>query len=400
MTDPVTREDTARGEVRLRTRLLALTWAHLLNDGASNYLPGVLPAVLVAVHGNVHMAGVLMAALMIGQALQPFLGWIADGVGGRWFVALGLLLSSLGGGLLGVTNSLGLLIVILLMIGIGSALFHPQALAGVRSMLQGRHGLFTSLFLVGGEIGRGIWPTAASLVAANLGLQYLWIIAIPGLLTVIVVFRLAPQLPARPRSGRVLHFQAHSRPLLLLLSYSSIRAFTIYGLVTFIPILWHLHGGSLVSGATIISTIIVVGVVGNLFGGHLADVFGRRPVLVVSTLAIALLVVPIAYAHGAWIWVLAALLGPLLFLTASTTILIGQDIFPENRSMGSGIALGLANGLGALLVLVIGFLVNDSDVMSVFWVLAALSCAAVVPALALPRTLMGTVQPSETRMDP
>ncbi len=380
--------DTAGG-VRSRTRLFTLTWAHLLNDGASNYLPGVLPAVLVAVHGNVHMAGVLMAALMIGQALQPVAGWLADRAGGKWFVALGLLLSSLGGGLLGVTDSLGILIILLLMIGMGSALFHPQALAGVRSMVQKRHGLFTSVFLVGGEMGRGIWPTAASLVAANLGLQYLWIIAIPGLLTVAAVLRFAPALPAHPRTGPAIRWNAHSRPLLLLLGYRSIRALTISGLVTFIPILWHLHGGNLVGGATIISTLIVVGVVGNLFGGHLADRFGRRPVLVASTLATALLVVPTAYAGGPWIWVLAAVLGPLLFLTASTTILIGQDIFPENRSMGSGIALGLANGIGALLVLVIGFLVNDTDVMIVFWVLAGLSLAAVVPALALPKSLAG-----------
>ena len=56
--------------------------------------------------------------------------------------------------------------------------------------------------------------------------------------------------------------------------------------------------------------------------------------------------------------------------------------------MGSGISLGLANGIGALLVLAIGFLVNDSDVVTVFWVLSALSLMAVVPALAFPRRLV------------
>ena len=87
-------------------------------------------------------------------------------------------------------------------------------------------------------------------------------------------------------------------------------------------------------------------------------------------------------------WVAAGLLGMALFLTASTTVLIGQDIFPENRSMGSGVALGFANGLGALLVLVVGLFVHDTDVVEIFWVLAALSLATVVPALAFPRRLM------------
>lgn len=369
-------------------KFLGLTWAHLLNDGAANYLPGVLPAVLISVRQPIQMAGVLIASLTIGQALQPLLGWVADRVGGRWLVALGLLLSSAGGALLGVTHSLGMLIVLLLMIGLGSALFHPQALAGVRSLLQGGRGLPTSVFLVGGELGRGIWPVAASLVAAHLGLEYLWIIAIPGLVTVALLFRWAPNLPARPRAVGAIRWREHRRPLALLLGYSGTRALTSFGVVTFLPILWHVRGGSLVTGASIITTVIVAGVVGNLAGGHLADRFGRRPVLVISALATAALILPVAYLHGPAVWVAAALLGPAMFLTASPTVLIGQDIFPENRSMGSGIALGLANGVGALLVLAMGLLISDVTVIRVFWVLAAGSAASVLAALAFPRTLM------------
>ena len=110
--------------------------------------------------------------------------------------------------------------------------------------------------------------------------------------------------------------------------------------------------------------------------------------LVASAVGTAALIFPVATWTGSGVWVAAALLGPAMFLTASTTVLIGQDIFPENRSMGSGIVLGLANGIGALLVLVIGLLINDTNVVPVFWVLAALSAASVVPALALPRSLM------------
>lgn len=369
-------------------RLLGLTWAHLLNDGAANYLPGVLPAVLIAVHEPVRMAGVLIASLTIGQALQPVVGWFADRVGGRWMVALGLALSSLGGGLLGLTQNLAVLILLLLMIGLGSTLFHPQALAGVRSMLAGRRGLLTSVFLVGGELGRGIWPTAASLVATHLGLASLWIIALPGLATVVVVFRWAPRLPPQPRSATAIRWRVHRRSVALLLGYRGTRAVVTYGLVTFIPILWHVRGDSLVSGASVITTIIVAGVVGNLLGGHLADRFGRRPVLITSALATAALIFPVAYLTGPGVWVAAALLGPAMFLTASTTVLIGQDIFPENRSMGSGIVMGLANGIAALLVLAIGFLVTESTVLPVFWVMAVISAASVLAALALPRSLM------------
>lgn len=370
-----------------RRPLLALTWAHLLNDGAGNYLPGVLPAVLTSLDAPVRLAGVLTAALTVGQALQPVTGWLADRLGGRSLVVLGLLLSSLGGGLLGVAHSVWVTVLLLLMIGTGSGFFHPQALAGVRSLLHGRQGLVTSFFLVGGELGRGIWPTAASLVVSHLGLVNLWIVCLPGILTLPLLGRLAPRLPASSAERRRIRWRRHTRPLAVLVGYRCIQALSLYALVTYIPILWHQRGGSLVGGASIITTLLVVGIVGNLWGGHLADEIGRIPVLLASALTTAALIVPLVTVHGVWIWVVAAPLGIAAFLTASTTILIGQDIFPENRSMGSGIALGLANGVGALLVLLIGLWASDQDVTTVLVVIAVLSAASAPLVFALPRPL-------------
>lgn len=368
-------------------RLTGLSWAHLLNDGAANYLPGVLPAVLVAMQLPVSLAGALIAALTVGQALQPVTGWLADRLGGRSLVVGGLLFSSLGGALLGLARSTWLLVLLLLLIGVGNACFHPQALAGVRSMVAGRQGLVTSAFLVGGELGRGLWPTVASLVVSGPGLQWLWLVCLPGLLTVPLLWRVAPDLPPRPRSTQRIQWSRHTRPMAVLVGYRCIRAFTIYVLVTFIPIVWHLNGGSLVEGATVISTMVTVGVVGNLWGGHLTDRLGRLPLLVISGVASAVLIVPVVLLSGPAVWVFAAILGIALFLTASTTILIGQDIFPENRSMGSGIALGLANGVGACLVLLVGLWVGEDNVTVVFWSVAGLSLASALLALWLPVSL-------------
>lgn len=369
-------------------RLLGLSWAHLLNDGAGNYLPGVLPAVLVSLHDPVRIAGVLVAALTIGQALQPVIGWLGDRLGGRALVVTGLTMSSVGGGLIGVAHSTWLLVVLLLLVGIGSAFFHPQALAGVRSLLHGRHGFLTSAFLVGGEVGRGIWPTVASLVVAHLGLGYLWLVGLPGVASVPLLARVAPRLPAGAAAGQRVQWRRHTRPLALLVTYQSVRALALYALAAFIPIIWHLHGGSLVSGASIITVMLLVGVIGNLYGGHLADQLGRLSVLVASSVATAALIVAIIYAHGVWTWVAAAPLGIALFCTMSSAVLIGQDVFPENRSMGSGIALGLSNGIGALLVLAIGETVNNHDLATALWVVAGLTAATVPVAFAFPKHLV------------
>ncbi|WP_200174427.1 MFS transporter [Tomitella cavernea] len=387
----VTTGQTARagdgGIDRFRTRLGGLTWAHLLNDGASNYLPGVLPAVLATLDQPAKMAGVLVTALTIGQALQPLTGRLADRIGGRSLIMIGLTASSVGGGLLGVAHSLWSMIALLVLIGVGNAFFHPQALAGIRAMMAGRQGLVTSAFLVGGELGRGLWPTLASLIVAHLGLGGLWILAVPGLVTVPWIRRWAPSLSARRGHGRAIRWRAHARPLAVLIGYQGIRTVTVFSFVTFLPILWDSRGASLVSGASVITTMTVVGVVGNFAGGHLSDRVGRRPVLVASALGAAVLVAPMAYLDGPWAWIVAGALGIALFMTAPVTVLIGQDIFPENRSMGSGIALGFSNGVGALLVFVIGLGIGD-DVAGVFWVLCGLSAVGAVAALLFAPDLM------------
>ncbi len=385
---PGSGENSARGVGRSVRPLAALTTGHLLSDGAANFLPGVLPAVLVVLGLPVSMAGALIAALSIGQVLQPVVGWIADRVGGRLLPPLGLLLTSVGGGLIGVAPNIVVLFALLFAIGVGSSLFHPLALASIRRMSGRRIGLYISVFLVGGELGRGLWPTIASLIVVHLGLTWLWIVAVPGVLWLPLLYRWMPWLPAAPVDRAPIRWGQHWSPVALLIAFRCMQGFIVLAVSAFIPILWHLRGESLVTGAAVITTVITVGVLGNLLGGQLADRIGRRPVLLTSALAAAALVVPLAHVPGWWIFPLAAALGMALFLPSPSAILIGQDIFPKNRSMGSGIALGLSNGLAAIAVMVAGLFVTEHNVERVFWVLAGLALVAAAVAMAFPARLM------------
>lgn len=377
------------GSVEKQSNHLGLmSFAHFLNDGSANYLPGILPAILLALHEPSAMAGVLMAALLIGQALQPFTGIWADRVGGRLIFIFGLMGSSIGGALLGFSHALWILILFLFVIGIGNAMFHPQALAIVRSSVnQKRQGLGLSAFLVGGELGRGVFPMITSFIVVALGLANLWLLAIPTLLTVPFLLRYAPQLPAQTKKSRRIDWKKHAKPMWFLVSFASLRSLIIYGVVTFIPILWHARGGNLVVGASIITTLLVVGIVGNLLGGHLADRYGRRPLLIVSSVFSAVIVALLAVVSGPLLWLLAGLLGIALFASVPVTVLVGQDIFPENRSLGSGIALGLANGIGAMLVLVIGMFISSIGVTGILVVIGILGLVDTGIAIAMPKIM-------------
>jgi MFS transporter, FSR family, fosmidomycin resistance protein len=389
MNEPVSVTEIAPAYVREHTinpltGLFLLGWTHLLNDGASNYLPGVLPAVLVELHIPLRLVGTVMAALLAGQALQPLWGWIADEVGGCWFVILGVGGTALGGALVGIAPGYWSVVGALLLIGTSSAMFHPQALAGIRMLPTRRPGLFMSVFLITGEFGRGLWPLAASLIAVTLGMKWLFLLALPAVLTLPFVAGRIPSLPRRHPDLPRTSLRRHLPDLAVLVSYSSLRATVQYSLGTFLPILWVRQGGSLVGGATIVTVLLIVGIAGNLTGGHLADSFGRRPLLMWASAISGVLLAGLLLSHGMLFWILVGALGAAVFATMPIQILLGQDILPENRSLGSGLALGFSNGVGAFAMIVLGLLAARWSIPAVLWINVGLCLIAVVMALFLP----------------
>lgn len=364
-------------------RLAVMSWAHFLNDGASNYLPGVLPAILRLLHVSVGFAGTIMAALIIGQTVQPLFGWLADRTGGRMFILLGVGGSALGGALVGVVPTLLGLIGVLVLIGVANSLFHPQALAAVRQLGSRNIGLVMSVFLVGGELGRGVWPLLASLVVVGLGVKALWILAIPAFLTLPLIAVKVPQLPRRRTHLVAVDWSRAGKDIGLVVAFRTMRAVLLFSLLTFVPLLWHARGGSLVGGAALLTTFLVVGIVGNVGGGHLADRFGRRTVLGITTVMSVFLLAIFLLVTGVWQWLALAGLGVVMFASLPVTILMGQDALPANRSLGSGLTVGFSNGLGAIVVMLLGFLTFRWGIQSVLWVNVALAVgnSALVPFL-------------------
>lgn len=366
-------------------RLVGLSWAHFLNDGAANYLPGVLPAILVSMGLSVSLAGTLMAALLVGQGMQPLTGLASDKFGGRGFIIAGLAGTSLCGALVGFAPGYWTLILLLVVIGLSNSMFHPQALVVVRGLAGRQHGSATSIFLVGGEVGRGIWPVLASWVVTVGGLGFLWVLGMPALFTLLLIPMLAPPVPPRRRKAAPIRWRTHLQPLSVLVAFSTLRALLLYAISTFVPLLWHARGGSLTGGAAFITTLMVVGIIGNLGGGRLSDRIGRRRLVVVAMALGVLAMVLFMFAHGPWVWVCMGLAGIFIFATLPLTILMGQDVVPENRSFGSGVALGLANALGALGVMALGPVAGAWGSAAALWV--AIGCGALAAwiALGLPR---------------
>jgi FSR family fosmidomycin resistance protein-like MFS transporter len=367
-------------------RLLSLAWAHFLNDGAANFLPGVLPAILIALNIELKLVGTVMAALLVCQALQPACGWLADRFGGRAFVIMGVGGSACGGALIGLAPGYYSLLGVLFIVGAANSLFHPQAMACVRQVSVRRFGLSMSVFLVGGELGRAFWPLVASVVASRMGLRALWVLAIPTVATLPLIVRELPRLKRRAErdTAGAVQRRWNSPALIALVVYCSLHATLLYSLTTFLPLLYKLQGSSLVGAATSVTVLLSVGNLGSIGGGYLADHVGRRTLLAASAVLSATLLTAFLVESGAIRWFLLGALGLVAFSTMPLRILIAQDILPDNHSLGSGLALGFSNAVGAVAIAGLGPVAARWGVSSALWlsVGAAALLLASVPFLA------------------
>lgn len=366
-------EQVARGVSQTNPRALgALIVEHFLNDGLANFLPGVLPVLAVDRHVPMALIGVLMTALIFGQSFQPLSGWWADRVGGKIFVTGGLFLTTLGAVLMGLFHSMGAMVAVLFLIGVGNTLFHPQALTAARRVGARKEGLSMSIFLVGGELGRGLGPLAAGLLVAVFGIKGLIWLGVPYVMTAPWTIPTTPKLPPKSRNRAKIHWKQHRGPTAALIGFTTLRAAATYGIITLAPIAWRAHGGSIAASASLVTVMIGVGVIGNLLGGTVSDRWGRRRVLWITTILAGVFLAGFGVARGFWEWPVLAFLGMALFGSGPVTTLLAQDIFVENPALGSGIAVGLGNGIGAILMTPLIAMAGPWGTTSVVWILAAL----------------------------
>lgn len=229
-----------------------------------------------------------------------------------------------------------------------------------------------SVFLVGGELGRGLGPLAAGLLVSAFGMKGLVWFAIPYLITAPWTIPMTPRLEPRNRRTAKIQWGKHVGPTLGLVGFTTLRATATYGIITLAPIAWRARGGSIAASASLVSVMIGIGVIGNLMGGTISDRWGRRQVLWLTTILAGVFLLGFSVAEGFWQWPLLALLGMALFGSGPVTTLLAQDIFKENPALGSGIAVGFGNGIGALLMTPLIAMAGPWGTTHVVWILSAM----------------------------
>jgi FSR family fosmidomycin resistance protein-like MFS transporter len=378
-----------------RRGLAALASGHVCADMAQGAVPALLPFLIDQRGLSYGAATALLLVTSIGSsAIQPLFGLGSDRLALPWLMPLGVLLAGLGVALVGVTDSYVATAAVVALSGIGVAAFHPEAARFANQVSGDRRGQGMSIFSLGGNAGFALGPILVTTLVLLLGLRGTLLLA---LLPAVVATVLARELPrlravAAEKSARVERSLAdHDRDpddwnaFVRLGGVVALRSGVYFGLQAFVP-LWFIHhfGTSEGSGNAALTAMLIAGAVGTYSGGRVVDRLGRRRLVVGSCAASVPLLVLMVLAPSPWpAGVLVALIGFVIILTFSVTVVMSQEYLPSRLGLASGMSMGLAIGVGGIVAALLGLVADAFGLRTVMWLIVAQS----VPMFFLARTL-------------
>src|SRR5271155_4502229 len=182
--------------------LTAVSFCHLLNDMVQSLVPSMYPILKTSFHLDFTSIGLITLTYQItASLLQPFIGYFTDRRPMPYSLPVGMAFTLAGLLLLAVAPTFFVLIIAACLIGVGSAVFHPESSRVARLA----SGMAQSFFQLGGNTGSAIGPLLAALIVLPRGqIGAAWF-SLAALLGILVLTRVG-----RWYKARLLHLQ--SRP--------------------------------------------------------------------------------------------------------------------------------------------------------------------------------------------
>jgi FSR family fosmidomycin resistance protein-like MFS transporter len=163
-----------------------------------------------------------------------------------------------------------------------------------------------------------------------------------------------------------------------------LRAWTISGVQTFLPT-WYkeLGYGKLIQSA-LVTTLLLSTALGTVGSGTLADRYGRRMPLILSSFLSIPTVLLFAQFPGPWAFLTAALMGFLAASTLPLLLVIAQELMSGRAGLASGLIMGLGFAMSAIGIPITGWIGDQHGLQDAMRFQAAIGAVTFLLAWFLP----------------
>jgi FSR family fosmidomycin resistance protein-like MFS transporter len=380
--------------------LAAISICHFLNDTLQSVIPAVYPILKDAYHLDFGQIGLITLTVQItASILQPVVGFFTDARPTPYSLPVGMTLSLGGTLMLAAAPSFPMILVAVALVGVGSAVFHPESSRVARLASGGRHGFAQSLFAVGGNAGSAIGPLLAAFIVLPNGQGSIAWFGLVALLAIVILTRVSawyshhhgPRAAVRATAGRAaspIPRPQVRRALAILVALLFSKYIYIASIVTYYTFyLIHRFAVSVYSAQVHLFVFLIAIAVGTFIGGPIGDRIGRKYVIWASILGVLPFTLVLPYVNLFWTGVLSVIIGLILASAFSAILVYAQELVPGRVGAISGIFFGLAFGIGGIAAALLGQIADTKGIEFVYHVCAFL------PALGILTALLPNIEP-------
>ncbi len=375
--------------------LAGISFSHFLNDTMQSLIASVYPILKDNYALDFAQIGLITLAFQFtASLLQPLVGHFTDKKAQPFSLAIGMSSTFFGLLLLSVARQYNVILIAAALVGLGSAVFHPESARIARLASGGRYGFAQSVFQLGGSFGTSMGPVLAALIVVPFGQSSIAWFSTIAFLAIVVLWRIGkwykPQITARkaapvdphpdaPGPRRVVFAIAVLMALLFSkqLYVSSLSSYYIFYLID-------RFGISTQAAQVYLFIFLAANAIGAFLGGPLGDRFGRKIVIWFSILGALPFTLALPYAGLFASAVLTVFIGLIISSTSASIIVFAQELVPHRFGMISGVFFGVAFGIGGLGAAVLGNLADRTSIAFVYQVCAFLPAIGLL-AVFLPK---------------
>jgi FSR family fosmidomycin resistance protein-like MFS transporter len=374
--------------------LAAVSFCHVLNDMMQSLLPSIYPILKSSFHLNFTQIGFITLTFQItASLLQPVIGHYTDRKPMPYSLPIGMVFTLVGLLLLAIAPTFPLLLLAAALIGMGSAVFHPESSRVARMASGGKHGFAQSFFQVGGNTGSAIGPLLAVFIIlphGQIGSAWFSIAALLGIFVLIRVSRWykahlthlqnKPAKHAEESAGLPRRQVITAIAVLIALIFS--KYFYLAGLTSYYTfyLISKFHV-SVQSSQLHLFAFLAAVAAGTLIGGPVGDRVGRKSVIWCSILGVLPFTLVLPYANLFWTGILSVIIGFVIASAFSAILVYAQDLVPGRVGMISGLFFGFAFGMGGIGAAVLGKLADMTSIVFVYKVCAYLPAIGLLTGL-------------------
>lgn len=357
------------------TILIAISLCHMINDVMQSMLSAIYPLLQEEFALEYWQIGMMTFAFQVtASLLQPVVGMVTDKKPMPQSLSVGMGATFVGVLLLALAHDYWVLLAGVMLIGVGSAVFHPESSRVARVASGGRFGTAQSLFQLGGNFGQAMGPLLAAFVVVPLGRPSIAIFSVAALIGSAVLQRVGHWAEGRRKAAPMREI-----PALPLARNRVILAISVLALLTFTK---NAYTASLSSYYTFfliekfnltaqqsqVMLFLFLGAMaaGVMLGGIFGDRFGPLKVIWFSILGVLPFTLLLPHVGLVATGVLSVIIGLILASAFPAIVVFAQELVPGRTGMIAGIFFGFAFGMGGIAAAVLGVVADVRGIEYVY----------------------------------